>query len=174
MGPRAQETARSIRPGRRPFVPPLSPWEESSSRSTCKTCEKSLSWNPSLRFPGCRPAWWGHEPSRNRDSVARPAAHVCPQRRRDIAVCRSGEAGELAGGPLGDTVPEIRTLSKDQFLPAPTGTGEGRFPLCRRWSNSRTGYGVFWKPQQCSRISRGRDKTSFITTAHDMTASIAC
>jgi chemotaxis signal transduction protein len=24
-----------------------------------------------------------------------------------------------------DTVPEIRTLSKDQFLPAPVGTGDG-------------------------------------------------
>ena len=32
-------------------------------------------------------------------------------------------------GVLVDTVPEIRTLSKDQFLPAPTGTGEGAFPF---------------------------------------------
>jgi len=28
-----------------------------------------------------------------------------------------------------DTVPDIRTLSKDQFLPAPTGTGEGALPF---------------------------------------------
>ena len=32
-------------------------------------------------------------------------------------------------GVLVDTVPEIRTLSKDQFLPAPTGTGEGALPF---------------------------------------------
>lgn len=32
-------------------------------------------------------------------------------------------------GVLVDTVPEIRTLSKDQFLPAPVGTGEGAFPI---------------------------------------------
>jgi purine-binding chemotaxis protein CheW len=32
-------------------------------------------------------------------------------------------------GVLVDTVPEIRALSKDQFLPAPVGTGEGAFPI---------------------------------------------
>jgi purine-binding chemotaxis protein CheW len=32
-------------------------------------------------------------------------------------------------GVLVDTVPEIRILSKDQFLPAPAGTGEGAFPI---------------------------------------------
>ena len=32
-------------------------------------------------------------------------------------------------GVLVDMVPEIRTLSKDQFLPAPAGTGEGAFPF---------------------------------------------
>ena len=32
-------------------------------------------------------------------------------------------------GVLVDTVPEIRTLSMDQFLPAPVGTGEGAFPI---------------------------------------------
>jgi purine-binding chemotaxis protein CheW len=30
---------------------------------------------------------------------------------------------------LVDTVPEIRTIAKDQFLPAPAGTGEGAFPF---------------------------------------------
>ena len=30
-------------------------------------------------------------------------------------------------GLLVDTVPEIRTIAKDQFLPAPTSTGEGAF-----------------------------------------------
>jgi len=33
-------------------------------------------------------------------------------------------------GTLAVAVPEIRTLSKGQFLPAPTSTGEGVFPLC--------------------------------------------
>ena len=37
--------------------------------------------------------------------------------------------GNWQVGVLVDTVPEIRTLSKDQFLPAPTGTGEGAFPF---------------------------------------------
>ena len=37
--------------------------------------------------------------------------------------------GNWQVGLLVDTVPEIRTLSKDQFLPAPTGTGEGAFPF---------------------------------------------
>lgn len=37
--------------------------------------------------------------------------------------------GNWQVGILVDTVPEIRTLSKDQFLPAPTGTGEGMFPF---------------------------------------------
>ena len=32
-------------------------------------------------------------------------------------------------GVLVDMVPEIRTLSKDQFLPAPAGTREGTFPF---------------------------------------------
>lgn len=32
-------------------------------------------------------------------------------------------------GVLVDSVPEIRTLSKDQFLPAPAGMGEGAFPI---------------------------------------------
>ena len=37
--------------------------------------------------------------------------------------------GNWQVGVLVDTVPEIRTFSKDQFLPAPTGTGEGAFPF---------------------------------------------
>lgn len=32
-------------------------------------------------------------------------------------------------GVLVDTVPEIRTLTKDQFMPAPTGTGDGANPF---------------------------------------------
>lgn len=32
-------------------------------------------------------------------------------------------------GVLVDTVPEIRTLTKDQFMPAPTGTGDGTNPF---------------------------------------------
>jgi purine-binding chemotaxis protein CheW len=32
-------------------------------------------------------------------------------------------------GVMVETVPEIRTLSKEQFLPAPAGTGEGVFPF---------------------------------------------
>lgn len=32
-------------------------------------------------------------------------------------------------GVLVDTVPEIRTIARDQFLPAPSGTGEGAFPF---------------------------------------------
>lgn len=37
--------------------------------------------------------------------------------------------GNWQVGILVDTVPEIRTLSKDQFMPAPIGTGEGAFPF---------------------------------------------
>jgi purine-binding chemotaxis protein CheW len=37
--------------------------------------------------------------------------------------------GNWQVGVLVDTVPEIRTLSKDQFLPAPTGTGDGGNPF---------------------------------------------
>jgi len=37
--------------------------------------------------------------------------------------------GNWQVGILVDTVPEIRMFSKDQFLPAPTGTGEGSFPF---------------------------------------------
>jgi purine-binding chemotaxis protein CheW len=37
--------------------------------------------------------------------------------------------GNWQVGLLVDAVPEIRTLSKDRFLPAPTGTGEGAFPF---------------------------------------------
>jgi purine-binding chemotaxis protein CheW len=37
--------------------------------------------------------------------------------------------GNWQVGVLVDTVPEIRTLSKTSFLPAPTGTGEGTFPF---------------------------------------------
>jgi purine-binding chemotaxis protein CheW len=37
--------------------------------------------------------------------------------------------GNWQVGVLVDTVPEIRTLSKDQFLPAPVGTGEGGNPF---------------------------------------------
>jgi purine-binding chemotaxis protein CheW len=37
--------------------------------------------------------------------------------------------GNWQVGVLVDAVPEIRTLSKDQFLPAPTGTREGTFPF---------------------------------------------
>jgi chemotaxis signal transduction protein len=32
-------------------------------------------------------------------------------------------------GLLVDAVPEIRTIAKDQFLPAPAGTGERAFPF---------------------------------------------
>jgi purine-binding chemotaxis protein CheW len=32
-------------------------------------------------------------------------------------------------GMLVDTVPEIRTISKDQFMPAPSGTGDGANPF---------------------------------------------
>jgi hypothetical protein len=61
-------------------------------------------------------------------------------------------------GTLAVAVPEIRTLSKDQFLPAPTSTGgRGVSPMCRRWSNSRIGYEGFWKPRPCSRILRAQD-----------------
>ena len=37
--------------------------------------------------------------------------------------------GNWQVGVLVDSVPEIRTLSKDQFLPAPTGTGDGGNPF---------------------------------------------
>lgn len=37
--------------------------------------------------------------------------------------------GNWQVGVLVDTVPEIRTLSKDQFLPAPVGTGDGGNPF---------------------------------------------
>jgi purine-binding chemotaxis protein CheW len=37
--------------------------------------------------------------------------------------------GNWQVGVLVDTVPEIRTLSKDQFLPAPVGTGDGVNPF---------------------------------------------
>jgi purine-binding chemotaxis protein CheW len=37
--------------------------------------------------------------------------------------------GNWQVGVLVDTVPEIRTLSKDQFLPAPVGTGDGANPF---------------------------------------------
>ena len=37
--------------------------------------------------------------------------------------------GNWQVGVLVDTVPEIRILSKDQFFPAPTGTGEGAVPF---------------------------------------------
>jgi purine-binding chemotaxis protein CheW len=37
--------------------------------------------------------------------------------------------GNWQVGVLVDTVPEIRTLSKDQFLPAPTGSGDGGNPF---------------------------------------------
>jgi chemotaxis signal transduction protein len=37
--------------------------------------------------------------------------------------------GNWQVGVLVDTVPEIRTLSKDQFLPAPASTREGTFPF---------------------------------------------
>ena len=37
--------------------------------------------------------------------------------------------GNWQVGVLVDTVPEIRTLSKDQFLPAPIGTGDGVNPF---------------------------------------------
>jgi purine-binding chemotaxis protein CheW len=37
--------------------------------------------------------------------------------------------GNWQVGVLVDTVPEIRILAKDQFLPAPAGTGEGAFPF---------------------------------------------
>jgi purine-binding chemotaxis protein CheW len=37
--------------------------------------------------------------------------------------------GNWQVGVLVDTVPEIRTIPKDQFLPAPVGRGEGVFPF---------------------------------------------
>lgn len=37
--------------------------------------------------------------------------------------------GNWQVGVLVDSVPEIRTLSKDQFLPAPVGTGDGGNPF---------------------------------------------
>ena len=37
--------------------------------------------------------------------------------------------GNWQVGVLVDTVPEIRTIAKDQFLPAPAGTGEGARPF---------------------------------------------
>jgi len=37
--------------------------------------------------------------------------------------------GNWQVGVLVDTVPEIRILSKEQFFPAPTGTGEGAAPF---------------------------------------------
>jgi purine-binding chemotaxis protein CheW len=37
--------------------------------------------------------------------------------------------GNWQVGVLVDTVPEIRTLSKNEFFPAPTGTGERAFPF---------------------------------------------
>ncbi len=37
--------------------------------------------------------------------------------------------GNWQVGVLVDTVPQIRTLSKNQFLPAPIGTGEKTFPF---------------------------------------------
>src|SRR5215813_3012916 len=37
--------------------------------------------------------------------------------------------GNWQVGVLVDTVPEIRTLSKDQFLPAPVGTADGGNPF---------------------------------------------
>ena len=37
--------------------------------------------------------------------------------------------GNWQVGVLVDTVPEIRILAKDQFVPAPAGTGEGAFPF---------------------------------------------
>ena len=37
--------------------------------------------------------------------------------------------GTLAVAVEVDTMPDIRTLSKDQFLPAPTGTGEESLPF---------------------------------------------
>jgi len=39
------------------------------------------------------------------------------------------EHGTGQVGVLVDAVPEIRTIAKDQFLPAPAGTGEGVFPF---------------------------------------------
>jgi purine-binding chemotaxis protein CheW len=39
------------------------------------------------------------------------------------------QQGNWQVGVLVDTVPEIRTIAKDQFLPAPVGTGEGAFPF---------------------------------------------
>jgi len=37
--------------------------------------------------------------------------------------------GNWQVGVLVDKVPEIRTIAKDQFLPAPVGTGDGAFPF---------------------------------------------
>ena len=37
--------------------------------------------------------------------------------------------GNWQVGVLVDAVPEIRTIAKDQFLPAPAGTEEGAFPF---------------------------------------------
>jgi len=56
-----------------------------------------------------------------------------------------------------DTVPGIRTLSKDQFLPAPTDTGEGAFPVVSTVVKLEDRLRGFWKPQTCSRILRAQD-----------------
>lgn len=37
--------------------------------------------------------------------------------------------GDRQVGVLVDSVPEIRTIAKDEFLPAPAGTGEGAVPF---------------------------------------------
>lgn len=39
------------------------------------------------------------------------------------------QQGNWQVGVLVDTVPEIRTIAKDQFLPAPAGKGEGALPF---------------------------------------------
>lgn len=39
------------------------------------------------------------------------------------------QQGNWQVGVLVDAVPEIRTIAKDQFLPAPAGTGKGAFPF---------------------------------------------
>jgi len=54
-------------------------------------------------------------------------------------------------------MPDIRTLSKDQFLPAPTGTGEESLPFVSTVVKLEDRLRGFWKPQTCSRILRAQD-----------------
>jgi chemotaxis signal transduction protein len=65
-------------------------------------------------------------------SADRPAKGGGSVRLSPMALSQTDEQCSLMRnlGTLAVAVPEIRTLSKDQFLPAPTSTGEGVFALC--------------------------------------------